>query len=438
MTGQVGVYYAQFLVGNILILDDGTTEFTYTPEWINTPRAFPISVLMPLALDQYPNKIVGPWLANLLPEEQQLEALSRSLGLSKTDAIALLREIGGDTAGALSFDTPSLQENWEYIPLTEYYGEPNPEKALEAHFGELTERPFMAGADGVRLSLAGGQKKSALAVVDKGRQPVLRLPVESDLLAVPKNGAPSTVIIKPDNQRLPGIVENETYCLKLAQAIGIDAAEVSSLSIGKRSALCVLRFDRRVSRDGRIQRLHQEDFAQATATPPGRKYEVGSVPGFKLDDLFSVKSHLEPRDVLNLFDQFAFNVLVANTDAHAKNYSILHRLGPSVELSPLYDVSTVLPWPHVNQYFAQKIGNRKRKPSDMKPSHFESIATDLGFRPTEVINRVTRIVDLMIEHRPSVEKAVCELPGTAQGYVKEAAARTEENALRILGRIPNG
>jgi serine/threonine-protein kinase HipA len=438
MIDQVGVYYAKFLVGNVLIDNDGSTRFSYAAEWIDTPKAFPLSVLMPLEPKEYPGEIVGPWLANLLPEEQQLETLSRSLGLSKTDAVALLRKIGGDTAGALSFDTPSLRENWEYVPLTEYYGVIDPQEALEAHFGDLADRPFLVGDDGVRLSLAGGQKKTALAVVDKKRQPVLRLPMVGDSLAVPKNGAPSTVIIKPDNERLPGITENEVYCLKLARAIGIEAAEVTSLRAGKRSAICILRYDRRMSNEGNILRVHQEDFAQATATPPGRKYELGSVPGFKLSDLFAVADHLEPTDALKLFDQFAFNILVANTDAHAKNYALLHGLGPSVELSLLYDVSTVLPWPKVNQYFAQKIGGRKRKPSDVTPEHFVQIAKELGFRPADVLNRIKKLVDLMVEHRASVEKDVSGLPGTTPGYVKEAAECIEANALRVLGRLPQG
>jgi len=436
MIDQVGVYYEQFLVGNISIDKEGTTTFSYAPDWIATPHAFPISVLMPLELRAYPNEIVAPWLANLLPEELQLETLSRSLGLSKTDAVALLREIGGDTAGALSFYAPSLRENWEYVPLTEYYGVTDPEKALEVHFDDLDRRPFMVGADGVRLSLAGGQKKTTLGVVDKDRRPVLRLPMKGDTLAVPKNGAPSTVIIKPDNERLPGITENEIYCLKLAQEIGVEAADVTAMTTSKRSAICVLRYDRKASKDGYIRRVHQEDFAQATATPPGRKYEAGSVPGFNQRNLFSVAEYLEPIDALKLFDQFAFNILVANTDAHAKNYSILHRLGPSVELSPLYDVSTVLPWPAVNQYFAQRIGGSKRKLSDVTPEHFAQIAKEFGFRPANVLERVKKLVDLMIEHRVLVEKRVSMLPGVTPGYVKEAADFIEANVLRVLGRLP--
>ena len=162
------------------------------------------------------------------------------------------------------------------------------------------------------------------------------------------------------------------------------------------------------------------------------------MPGFALNGLFGVAAHLEPKDVLKLVDQFAYNILVANTDAHAKNYSMIHRLGPSVDLCPLYDVSTVLLWPNVNQYFSQKISGKKRKPSDVTPDHFAQIAEEFGYRPTDVINRVKKLVDLMVKHRPAMEDEVSGLPGLVPGYVKEAAECVEANALRVIGRIPRG
>jgi serine/threonine-protein kinase HipA len=58
---------------------------------------------MPLRAEPYPSDIISPWLANLLPEEEQLQVLTRSLGLDQADVLAVLAEIAGDTAGALSF-----------------------------------------------------------------------------------------------------------------------------------------------------------------------------------------------------------------------------------------------------------------------------------------------------------------------------------------------
>lgn len=435
MSTAVPVWFDELHVGDVSVASDGALGFAYTKNWLATRGAFPLSVTLPLEEATFPSDRISPWLAGLLPEEEQLTVLTRSLGLDRSDTLAVLGEIGGDTAGALSFGEPSRRSEWSYTPLTEFYGVDDPEAALERHFEDLAKRPFLVGEEGVRLSLAGGQKKSALAVLGPDDAPVLRLPQEGDRLAVARHGAPSTLILKPDNPILPGIVENETYCLSLASAIGIASAEVAVLPAGARSAICVLRYDRHVGRSGALQRVHQEDFAQANSVPPGRKYERGTLPGPSLETLLATGRHLSPADALALLDQLVFNVLVANTDAHAKNYSLLLPVNSGPRLAPLYDVSTVLPWPTVVQYFAQNIAGRKRKPGDVDARHWDAIAETVGYRPTDVRKRVQELIDRIVGARVSVTELVSDLPGTSSGYVEQAAALVEENALRIGGRL---
>lgn len=435
MSDHVPVFFDHLHIGDVGVAGDGALSFAYTRKWLATQGAFPISVTLPLSEETYETETISPWLANLLPEEEQLTVLTRSLGLDRSDTLALLREIGGDTAGALSFAEPSKREAWNYTPLAEFYEASSEEEALEKHFRDLSTRPFLAGEDGIRLSLAGGQKKTALAVTDAEGQPALRLPGEGDQIVVPRDGAPSTVIIKPDNQLLPGIVENETYCLKLARAIGINAADVSILKAGARSAICVLRYDRTLSRKGDLQRLHQEDFAQANSVPPGRKYERGTVAGPTIETLLSTAKHVPPSDELALIDQLIFNILVANTDAHAKNYSLLFPIGKGPQLAPLYDVSSVLGWSHVVQYYAQNIAGRKRKPVDTAPAHWDAISAAGRLRASNVRARVEELVDLIVAHRVEVTKQVKSFAGASPGYVDQTAEQIEENALRIAGRI---
>lgn len=435
MTVSVPIWFDGLAVGQIDVAADGSLSLRYAERWLQTAGAFPLSVTMPLRADIYPSDIISPWLANLLPEEEQLQVLTRSLGLDQADVLAVLAEIGGDTAGALSFGTATDRALWAYAPLTSFYDTADPSLALERHFEDLGRRPFLVGEEGVRQSLAGGQKKSALAVLGPDGAPVLRLPQAGDVLAIPLKGAPSTLIVKPDNPNLPGITENEVWCLRLAQAIGIEATQATILRSSKRTAIGVLRYDRRIGRSGQLLRLHQEDFAQANGLPPWRKYERGTLPGLDLKTLIETGRHVSANDALALLDQVIFNILVANTDAHAKNYSLILPVAAAPRLAPLYDVSTALSWPHVAKTYAQCIDGKRRRPDMIAGRHWEAIAREIGYRPTDVKNRVQQIVDALVANKAKIMEDVTALAGAREGYVMQTADAVEENALRMAGRL---
>jgi serine/threonine-protein kinase HipA len=435
VTASVPIWFDALAVGDVDVAADGTLSLRYGERWLQTAGAFPLSVTMPLRTEPYPSEVISPWLANLLPEEAQLQVLTRSLGLDQADVLAVLKEIGGDTAGALSFGEPVDSSRWAYTPLTSFYDTDDASEALERHFTDLGRRPFLVGEEGVRQSLAGGQKKSALAVLGPDGVPVLRLPGPDDVLAIPLNGAPSTLIVKPDNPNLPGITENEVWCLRMAQAVGIEAAQATILRASGRTAIGVLRYDRRLGRNGKIMRLHQEDFAQANGFPPGRKYERGTLRGLDLKTLLETGRRVSANDALALLDQVIFNILVDNTDAHAKNYSLILPVAAAPRLAPLYDVSSVLPWPHVVQSYAQSIAGKKRTPDMIAGRHWEKVARDIGYRPTDVRNRVQELVDKLVACRVKVTDEVAALQGATAGYVTQTAEAVEGNALRMAGRL---
>ncbi|MEQ8964786.1 MAG: type II toxin-antitoxin system HipA family toxin [Azospirillaceae bacterium] len=443
MISALPVWYDAFQVGALDVdRATGAATFGYDRRWLASRNAFPISVTMPLGDRPHADPIVRPWLANLLPEEQALAGVARALGHDPSDSVAILAGIGGDTAGALSFGEAADPADWRYKGLVDVYASSGSdddgsrseeEAALAAHVRDLTRRPFLAGEDGVRQSLAGGQSKSALAILDPDGQPVLRTPRPDDTLALPLAGAPSTVIVKPSNPNLPGIVENEAYCLTLAAAIGLPAAETAICRAGDGNVLVVLRYDRRIGRGGRPMRIHQEDFAQANGVYPAYKYERGSVPGPSLATILATGRLVPPTDRLALLDQVIFNILVANSDAHAKNYSLILTGRPT--LAPLYDVSTVLPWSHVNQYFAQNIAGKKRKPGDIARRHWTRLAAESGFSAGQTRSRVAALVDAMVAARPSAVARVAGQEGAKAEIVERVAGMIEVNALRILGRL---
>src|SRR6202022_3532815 len=313
------VYFEQRHVGMIDV-DKHGPAFTYDPKWIALRGAFPVSPTMPLRPERVAPDTFLPWAANLLPENEQLHTLGQILGMARGDVVGLLSAIGGDTAGALSIGQPGRTASVQWRPVGK-------QEDLERIIEELPNKPFLVGDEGVSMSLAGAQTKLAVAVDHTGR------------VCIPMNGSPSTHILKPDSPRLWGGVQNEAFCLTLAKRMKILTPNITTGQAGQRTYLLLQRYDRTNVQD-RWRRLHQEDYCQAFGKPPSAKYEANQtgIPGPTLKDMFQLtRGYMPSIDIVRLLDMAVFNILTCNTDAHAKNYSIMIR-GNGVSLAPMYDV----------------------------------------------------------------------------------------------------
>jgi serine/threonine-protein kinase HipA len=74
--------------------------------------------------------------------------------------------------------------------------------------------------------------------------------------------------------------------------------------------------------------------------------------------------------------QLAFNAALGNTDAHAKNYSVL-LAGGQVVLAPLYDAVPVHLWPAYSRTFAMPSG-AARYPADLGERNWSAFAAQAG------------------------------------------------------------
>jgi serine/threonine-protein kinase HipA len=63
--------------------------------------------------------------------------------------------------------------------------------------------------------------------------------------------------------------------LRLAKHLGLSAASAETTLVNGRKLIIVERYDRVIHADGSVQRLHEEDFCQATGVPPDKKYQEG-------------------------------------------------------------------------------------------------------------------------------------------------------------------
>jgi serine/threonine-protein kinase HipA len=409
------VYFEQRLVGTIDVDRDGPS-FTYNLDWIATKGAFPISTSMPLRSERVAPATFLPWAANLLPENEQLRTLGQILGMAQGDVIGLLSTIGGDTAGALSIGQPGRTSSVQWRPV----GKP---EDLERIIEELPNKPFLVGEEGVSMSLAGAQTKLGVAIDDASR------------ICIPMNGSPSTHILKPDAPRLWGGVQNEAFCLTLARRMKIPTPNVTTGQAGKRTYLLVKRYDR-TEVGGRWRRLHQEDYCQALGTPPSAKYESNQtgIRGPTLKDMFEVtRRHMAPTDIVQLLDIVVVNVLACNTDAHAKNYSIMIRAG-GASLAPLYDVMCGEVWENVTKNLAQKIAG-KSQGDHLKGRHWQRFARECGLNPRQVIDRVGALAKLAIAEAGTAASEVAAMPAGAHTILDQTRQAVERRARTLLAQL---
>jgi serine/threonine-protein kinase HipA len=396
----------------------GTIEATpqgpllrYETSWREKPQAFPISLTMPLTKERWDAEIVMPWLMNLLPEGDPLRAMTRALGVAAEDIVGLISRAGRDLAGALTIVETMGEGEPGYLPIK---GPGSLERIIE----ELPAKPFLVGDDGVSMSLAGAQEKLPLALVH-------------GVLAVPVNGAPSRHILKPDNPRLAGSVQNEALCMVLARRCGLPVAEITTGLAGARSYLLVERYDRVADRDS-ARRLHQEDFCQAFGRPPAAKYEHNGsgIKGPSLAEMFAlVRAHMTARDITRLLDAVIFNIAIGNVDSHAKNYSILLSSNRT-ELAPLYDLMSGLAWANITQNHAQDVGGQRRG-RYIYGRHWRRMAEATGLAATASVRKVGQIADRILAVLPAAREEVAAMPAGPGALLDVFAEAIAERARTV-------
>ncbi len=369
---------------------------TYEEAWRGWPDAFPVSLSMPMDQAAWPPEVVVPWLMNLLPEGEPMRAMQRALGVAQEDVLGLVSAAGGDLAGALRVGGPRGEQGG-YRPVSS-------QEDLERIIGELPRKPFLAGDEGVTMSLAGAQDKLPVAMLD-------------GQIAIPLDGAPSTHILKPDNPRLPGSVQNEALCMVLAARCRLPVASVATGRAGDRSYLLVDRYDR-AGQAPTATRLHQEDVCQALGFPPGAKYERNQtgVRGPSLADMFAlVRRHMTAVDITRLLDAVIFNIAIGNVDSHAKNYSIL-LTADGAALAPLYDLMCGLPWPGITQNHAQAVGGQVRG-RHIQVRHWRRMAEACGLAPAATVRRVISLTNRIQREIGAAAEAVAAMPAGGGAFL---------------------
>jgi serine/threonine-protein kinase HipA len=305
----------------------GRPRLAYTEEALGrydlgTPL---LSLSLPVGTERYTQGVARPFLDGLLPEGEPRKSIARDLGLRADDTYGLIEALGRDCAGAVVIQP--LEDAPPPAPTTSTAERLSPVE-LEELVKDLRGAPLGAGGR-VRVSLAGVQEKLLLTRMPDGSW------------GRPVDGTPSTHILKPEIAAYPHTVQNETLCMRIAKHLDLDVASVETTEIADRKLIVVERYDRAVGIDGSVERIHQEDFCQATGTPPDTKYEEDGGPSLRRVAGI-VQSVATPGSLERLAQATALYVVLGNGDAHAKNLSLLHLASGGLTLTPLYDLMCTL------------------------------------------------------------------------------------------------
>jgi serine/threonine-protein kinase HipA len=345
---------------------------------------------------------VQAFFENLLPEGELRDYVAQQRKASTL--FSMLLEVAGDTAGGYVI-VPSGQE-----PEPASY-EATTWEALASILSRKSAAAIDIHGEGARISLAGAQDKTSLAIFDDG---VPRLP---------RGTSPSTHILKPNIKRLAKVwhsAANEVIAMMAAARCGLPTAEVF---YEPQTQSCVVRrFDRMVRPDGTLSRLIQYDLCQLAGTVSDRKYEKEGGPGIaRCAELIRQYSTQPAVDLRNFVGWLFFNLFIGNNDSHAKNLSIYSMPGKGVTLTPFYDLMCTRLYPGLSQEFAFEVGGES-KPGSMTRDHFVAMAKHLGMRPQFVL---TQGLELAERLPGAVARAMEEVqPSLPQG-AKVLARRLE-------------
>lgn len=388
---------------------DDRWSLDYSPHWVGTRQAFPLSPALPLVRPAagYAVGAVKRFVENLLPEGRALDIIATTSRVSRSNVFALINALGAETTGAFRF--------WRSgeAPPPSLAATPPREVTRDELNQRLSEReaiPLAVWDGKVRMSIAGVQDKLMVWLdrpLDEGGRMFL---VEPPLA--------STHILKPEPDRklTPHLVVNEHFCMSLARRMGLPAAAVGIYRT-PRPVLVVDRFDRSVSKangETVVQRLHVIDACQARDLPVTYKYERNFGSGEHVRNIregvsFGRLFELAEQTVnkasarLVLLRWALFQFLIGNSDAHGKNFSFFVR-PQGLEPAPWYDLVSVLQYPGLDHEFAMAYGDAFSL-DEVGAFQLADFAQRCGIDRRLLKREALRLAKLAIEQAPSQANA---------------------------------
>jgi serine/threonine-protein kinase HipA len=422
-TRALDVWMNGELVGHWSFAPRTGHHFVYADSWHTNDLARPLSLSMPMlgSRNGYTGPVVESYFDNLLPDSLDIRRrLAARFAAASTGTFDLIEKIGRDCVGAVML----LPAGAVPPDVKTIQGEPQTERQVERLLDGTVALPAPGRLeeDGLRISIAGAQEKTALLWHD-------------DQWWKPAGATPTTHILKLPLGLVGGMradfstsVENEWLCAQLANEFGLPVATCAILRFGRHKVLGVERFDRRRFPTW-IARLPQEDFCQVLGRSPEEKYESRGGPGMS-DILARLRGSEQARkDMRHFLEAQLFFWLLAAPDGHAKNFSIFLEPRGAYRMTPLYDILSAWPvigrgagklqWQNVKMAMAVRSKNAHYAMHEIQRRHWNAVAKRNGIGQDfeesiqRFIDAASKAIDIVAHRLPkdfpaSVSDAIFE------------------------------
>lgn len=333
------------LVGYLAGINNGRNVLSFADEFKNDPLRPTLSLITHPNFPNVEKLLAQPWaknqrlhptLSNLLPEGALRELIAQGLKTHIENEFQIFSYLGQDLPGAL-IATPMEPEDV-------------PDSVLNTHEKAKAVK-FDTAMQANKFSLAGIQMKFSM----KEKEGRYNLTKGDEL---------GDWIIKTPSTKHKNVPLNEYTAMTLASLAGVDIPEIKLVELNKldnlpqinlpdeKQAFAIKRFDR-----DQNKRIHMEDFAQVLVKYPHEKYNSANY-----EQIAKVLYQFSGDGLANV-QQFArrllVNILLANGDAHLKNWSLLYTDQYTPRLSPAYDIVTTSVYIEDETKYALNLGKTK-------------------------------------------------------------------------------
>lgn len=331
-------------IGVISHYAGGKNIFVFSPSYTALPankrNTFTMSQLIAEHILKKPlisSQRVPPVLSNLLPEGVLRQWMTQSLKVHIDNEFPLLAHMGRNLPGGMIASPISAGQ----LPLW----------ALD-HREQVEAIQIDVEHQQHKFSLAGVQMKFSSVRNLDGR------------FNIGKDDSHNSWIIKTPSTVHKFVPFNEFSAMRLAEAVGVDIPEIKLVELSEldnlpeiqlpneQYAYAIKRFDR-----DNGQRIHTEDFAQIFQVYSHEKYEKYNYEQIA-DALYSY-SQQALKDVQQMARRLLVNILLANGDAHLKNWSVIYTNAQRPNLSPAYDIVSTLPYVEGETKYALNMAKNK-------------------------------------------------------------------------------